>query len=74
MNDTHSAPPPPPITGVTHMFLSVVLFVNKFYYRLSGSEKTTYILKPFFKKINDIVMKTLVLYVKEKKTYIKISI
>ena len=47
MPDTNSAELPP-MTGGTCMCLSVVLFVNKFHYRLAGMWKTTYIVKPSF--------------------------
>ena len=56
-----------PMTGITLLFFSIVLLVNKFHYFSAGSKNKTYILKPYFMhKINVSVMKTLVLYVKEK--------
>ena len=58
---------PPPMTGGTHMFLSVVLLVNKFRYWLAGGKNLMYVIKTFvLYKINEPVMKTLVLFVKEK--------
>ena len=46
---------------------SVVLFINSFHCWLAGSKKTMYVVKPsLFYKRNYSVMKTLVLYVKEK--------
>ena len=64
MHDTQSAAPPP-ITGSTHVCLYVVLLVNGFHYWLKGIKNTTFYVKPsFIYKINDSVMKTLVLCIK----------
>ena len=55
------------MTGSTLMCLSVVIFVNKFHYWLELSKKTIYVVKPsFLYNINDPIMKTLFMHVKDK--------
>ena len=57
----------PPITRGTRMCLSVDLLVNKFHYWLEGRKNKMFIVKPsFLYKINESVIKNLVLYVKDK--------
>ena len=62
------------MTGGTRMCLSVVLLVNKFLYWLPGIKKATSVVKnSFMYKRNDSAMKTLVLYVKERKNHKTLS-
>ena len=71
MHDTQSTTPPP-MTGGTCVCPSVILLVNKICYWLAGSKNKTYVVKPsLLYKRNDSVMKTLVLYVKEKQLFRK---
>ena len=38
----------PPMIGGTCLYLSILLLINKFHYRVSVREDTTYVVKPSF--------------------------